>query len=202
MHGETGHVVFRPDHTRVDLFPDWELLHGRMYTTATGVWRVEGDTVFSEVQPLSLPGSPELPKRAAKMTLPDTREAPLRMKNAGHSDLVRASTIATRYTQVLLALCAAASLTLLLAFSHAARRSALGGAFTLLALGAASVLFYLLLHFVEELAQTGDVITSFQFLRSLRLPCELLKIAAATLFMIGSLRMIRQLKSLSIDKRI
>lgn len=193
MHGETGRVVFRRDHSTVDLFPEWSFLNGRMYTTATGEWRLEGDVIVSEVQPLSLAGRPELPKRVMRMTLPDPLTG--RIKHEGHSDLVPGSTIEIRYNQVLLALCTAASLTMLLAFSHAVRHIALSGPFTWLALGAAAALFCFLLLFVEELAQTGDVIASFTFLRSLRLPRELLKLAAAATFIIGSLKLIRQLRS-------
>jgi hypothetical protein len=122
------------------------------------------------------------------------------MKSEGHSELVSAAPHEIRYTQMLLAVCTAASLTLLLAFNHAVHRIAVGGAFTWLALGASAALFCFLLLFVEELSQTGDVIASFEFLRSLRLPRDLLKLAAATAFLVGSLKLTRQLKSRFADK--
>ena len=68
MHGETGRVVFRRDHSTVDLFPDWYFLDGRMYTAGTGAWHLEGHVLVSEVQPLSLAGKPESPKRVLNDT--------------------------------------------------------------------------------------------------------------------------------------
>ena len=71
-----------------------------------------------------------------------------------------------------------------------------------LALGAAAALFYFLLRFVDALAQTGDVVASFEFLRALRHPCEVLTVISAVIFMLGAIKLFRHLRVSHIGERI
>jgi hypothetical protein len=76
----------------------------------------------------------------------------------------------------------------------AMRSSSLRRQFFVIAVAAILALAYSALLLVAELAQTGDVVISFDSLRSLKLPREVLKVTCIIIFTIGFMRLVYVLR--------
>lgn len=71
--GTTGRVVFRRDHTVVDLFPENKKPNARWEAVASGKWWLEGDTIVTDERALlrASPDETPFPRRVTRMKVRD-----------------------------------------------------------------------------------------------------------------------------------
>src|SRR5438552_15282996 len=50
----TGRVVFRRDHTVVDLFPEDDMTHARWFATSSGKWRLDESDIVEDMKDLTI----------------------------------------------------------------------------------------------------------------------------------------------------
>ena len=94
----TGRVVFRRDHTVVDLFPEHDITDARWFATSYGQWRLEGNEIVTDTQDLPIPGYSPHPKRIGRMPIREFKEDTL-VRGDGRSDFHRTDTTADQDIQ-------------------------------------------------------------------------------------------------------
>lgn len=184
----TGRVVFRRDHTVIDLFTESDSPNARWAATAWGKWRLEGNEIITDDNALPLPGYSPRPTRVTRMPI-RTFEDDRLVRADGRPDFNRVRWGAEQYSQMLALLYLIVSLVSLMTAIYAIRNSSFRGEFLLLAVAAVFALCWSTSTFVADLAQTGAVIMSAVSLRSLRLPTEIFRIIFILIFTIGFVRL-------------
>jgi hypothetical protein len=172
----TGRVVFRRDHTVVDLFPeDDRSINARWIPLAAGKWRLEGNDIVTEEETLPLRFVPSPTSRTTRITIREFHEDRLE-REGERGPFLRVSEVAEHYAEVLALLYVGASFIALLACIYAIRRAQFRNEFSLLGLAALVALAYSSMLLAAELAQTGNLIISPGHLDALKLPREILKL--------------------------
>src|ERR1041385_3006028 len=120
----TGLVVFRSDHTVVDLMREkdpfgWDP-RGRWVPVSWGTWRLEGNDVITEEKVLPLPNY-SFANRSYRMPVKELRDDTL-VRGDGRSDFTRVSVMVLRRPQFLAIGYMLASLIAMLASIFAIRR--------------------------------------------------------------------------------
>jgi hypothetical protein len=184
----TGRVVFRRDHTVVDLFPENDSTIAKWAPTAWGKWRLEGNEIVTDEEILPIPGHSTPPRRITRLPIREFGDNRL-VRADGRSDFNRVHWGVEQYSQGLALLYLTAGFVALAAAVYAARTGRFRKEFILLAVAAGVAVLWSLLMLVAELAQTGSLIVSKASLRSLRVPRELLRVAYTLMFVIGFVKL-------------
>lgn len=179
----TGRVVFRRDHTVVDLFIEGDGVNARWIPTSWGKWRLEGSEIVTDREMLVGDYS-SADRQITRLPIREIDEQ-LLVRADGRPNFTRVSFGIERYSQILALLYLVASGIALLACVYAIRRSSFRKGLILLAVAAAVAVVWSLLNLVADLAQTGSLIVSPASLRSLQLPRELLRVAWLLIFTTG-----------------
>lgn len=180
----TGRVVFRRDHTVVNLFRDGSDPNAKWAPTAWGTWRLEGNEIVTDEEVFSVPGYLPSSRQIARMPIRDFQEEKL-VRADGRADFYRIHWGAERYSQVWALFYLIASLIAFSASIYGIRKSSLRKEFVLLGIAAVVALLWSISTLVAELAQTGTLIISAVWLRSLRLPTEIFRIVCILIFTIA-----------------
>ena len=184
----SGRVVYRPDHTVVALFPEYDALNARWVPRSWGSWRLDGSEIVSETESLQIPGMPAIPKRVTRTPIREFHEERL-VREEGRSDLIRIRSGTEIYSEVLALVYVIASLIALAATIYATRKSSFRKEFILLAAASVFALGWSTSTLVAELAQTGTVLVSASSLRSLRVPTEIARVICILIFIIGFVKL-------------
>jgi hypothetical protein len=184
----TGRVVFRRDHTVVDLFTESDSPNARWAPTAWGKWRLEGNEIITDDEVLPIPGYSPRPRRVTRIPIRDFEEGRL-VRADGRADFNRVRVGIEQYLQILALAYVIASLIALSAFVYAIRNSSFRKEFVVLAVAAVLTVVWSTSMLIAELAQTGTVIISAVSLRSLWLPREILRVVCILIFTIGFVRL-------------
>jgi hypothetical protein len=190
----TGRVVFRRDHTVVDLFTESDSPNARWAPTAWGKWRLEGNEIITDDEVLPIPGYSPRPRRITRIPIRDFEEGRL-VRADGRADFNRVRVGIEQYLQILALVYVIASLIAFSASVYAVRNSSLRKEFVVLAVAAVLALVWSTSTLVAELAQTGTVIISAASLRSLRLPTEIFRVACILIFTIGFVKLAFSLRT-------
>lgn len=184
----SGRVVYRRDHTVVELFPEYDALNARWVPRSWGSWRLEGSEIVSETESFQIPGMPQIPKRVNRTIIRDFSDERL-VREEGRSDLIRIRAGAEAYFEGLALAYVIAGVIALAAATYAMQNSAFRKEFILLAVAAVFALAWSASTLVAELVQTGTIIMSPASLRSLRIPTEILRVVCILIFLIGFVKL-------------
>lgn len=184
----TGRVVFRRDHTVVDLFTESDSPNARWAPTAWGKWRLEGNEIIIDEEMLPIPGYTPHPRRITQLPIREFEEGRL-VRADGRPDFNRVRMGVEQYSQMLALVYVIASLISLAATIYAIRKSSFRKEFILLAVASLFALGWSTSTLVADLAQTGTVIVSASSLRSLRVPTEIVRVICILIFIIGFVKL-------------
>jgi hypothetical protein len=181
----TGRVVFRRDHTVVDLFPEHETTGARWFATSYGKWRLEGNEIVTDTRDLPIPGYSPHPQRIVRTPIREFKEDTL-VRDDGRSDFHRTDTTADQdYTQLLAMFYVAMSVITLLLALYSVKNSSLRNEFILFSVAALFALAWSIATLITELAQTGTVVVSQFSVGAWRTPMEIIRVSCVVVFVIA-----------------
>jgi hypothetical protein len=162
----TGRIVFRRDHTVINLSPDGHILGVRWIATSKGKWHLDGNEIVTDEQMLVGDYSPR-ERRMGRIPIQRFDQKTL-VRADGRPDFNRINVEPDLYEQLQALLYVVLSLIAFLGCLYAMQNPLLKKPFFALAIGAALALTWALSLLATELTQTGTVTLSWTSLRCLQ----------------------------------
>lgn len=179
----TGRVVFRRDHTVVELFREDEIVP-KWVAGAAGKWRLEGNEIIAEKEILPIEGMTPFPRRITRTAIREFHEDRL-VRGDGRSDLIRVAPDSQLYIRSVVLICIILILAACFMAVRTVRNSSFRQDFIWLAVAGCFALLWCGLRLIGDLAEAGKLIVSVMSVRSLQLATQILGVACLLLLAAG-----------------